>query len=157
MPDTAFWMGMGSLMTAASGAIGVGLKTVYDKLRERRKDAVEEVWRYAAELKSQNERQQAVIEQHGRAVEALAREGADCRESEAELRQALHFVYDYLKRAFRALKEFGHDQGELPELPPMRPRSAGGGDFLARQAQQSAEATKEAASTIHRPVGGPAK
>jgi hypothetical protein len=156
--------GLAALLTIVAGILGWLGKWVLDVSRQRgearrvaRKDAVDEVWKYVAELKAQNERQQAVIEQHGRAVEAFSRENAEYREEAAELRQCVHFLYDHIKRAFATLKhDCGQDPGELPELPAARPRPAPGGvEFLGKQAAQSAQLLREAATSIQPPGGGP--
>lgn len=89
-------------------------------------------------LEEQSERDQAVISQQQRAIESFREANADLREESAELRAAVHFLYDTLKRHAAALKQMGHDPGDLPELPKMRGGLSERADFLARQASQSA-------------------
>lgn len=153
-----------AVTTVAATALGYLGKWVLDVAKQRgesartvRKDAVGEWQAFAAEVRAQNERQQAVIDQHGRAVEALSRENADCREESAEQQSSIHFLYDYLRRLHKTLKEdCDQDPGELPELPARRPRPAGpDAQFLANQATQSAALNREAAQTIRPPGGAP--
>jgi hypothetical protein len=155
------WVAVLAASTTALGYLGKWILDAYkqrgETRRTERKDAIDEVWKYAADLKGQTERQQAIIEQHGRAVEALSRENADCREESAEQQSSIHFLYDYLKRLHRTLKDDCHqDPGELPELPARRPRPTGpDAHFLASQATQSAALSREAAQTIQPPGGAP--
>lgn len=123
-----------------------------EQKRADRKDTLDEVWKYVAELKGAVERRDAVLEQHGRAVELFSRQNADCREEAAELRQAVHFLHGSLERAYAQLRKLGHDPGDLPELPPPRQRQPGPDpEFVARQAQHSAGLLKQASGAFAAP------
>jgi hypothetical protein len=126
----------------------------------KRKDTIIEWQSYAAALIAHSERQDATIEQHQRAIDALSRDNSNCREEAAEQRQCIHFIYDHLKRLHRLLTNAkvsgGVDPGELPELPAMHPHTTHGPDsqFLANQASQSAELLRESGKVISAPISG---
>ncbi len=100
-----------------------------------------------AHLRSKDEviaMQTAVIREHAAAENAWRQVASDCQEDRAEQRAVNHFLLDALQRAFDAIRELGRDPGELPELPPPRPRrSEHEAEFLSRNAAQSARAVKE--------------
>jgi hypothetical protein len=150
------WIGVGGLIGATATAIIAVLKTVFDSRRVRRKDALDEVWDYAAKVVAHSERQDAVIIQGQAAVEALAQRESECREENAERAQCIHFLYDHMKRQHKVLQSHGIETGEMPEMPPMRDRQAHAGQdpqFLARQAAQSAELLQETGRVIRQPGG----
>lgn len=150
------WIGVGTAIGAIATAIIAILKAVWDSRRVRRKDALDEVWDYAAKVVAHSERQDAVIIQGQAAVEALAQRESECREDNAEKAQCIHFLYDHMRRQHKALVSHGIDPGEMPEMPPMRDRQAHGGQdpqFLARQAAQSAELLQETGRVIREPGG----
>lgn len=144
----------------SGGGLGWLGKWLLDLLKQRdegrraqRKDAMEEVWKYAGEMKAHNERLMTVVDQHQTALEAQAAENADCRAETAELRETNRFLYDHLKRAFGAIHKLGEDPGALPELPPPRQRDNRGAEFLARQAAHAATLVKQASGVIQPPAG----
>ena len=118
--------------------------------RESRADAIGE-WRELLKQREEHaERLEAVIRQDQQAIEALQRENADCREEAAEMRSSQYFLYELLKRHHALLVSLGHDLGDLPALPSLRPRGHEA-DFLARQAAASAQLSQEAGQKLSPP------
>lgn len=148
------WIGVGTAIGAIATAIIAVMKAVFDSRRVKRKDALDEVWDYAAKVVAHSERQDAVIIQGQAAVEALAQRESECREENAEKAQCIHFLYDYMKRQHKILQGHGIETGDMPEMPAMRDRSERpeqDPQFLARQASQSAELLQQASRYIRSP------
>lgn len=150
--EPAGWLGLGALLGGAiGGAVAAAIKWMNARAtiqRAARIDALNEWKEIATARQGQIDRQGAVIAEQQRAIEALWRSEAECRESLAEHRQALHFLYDLLGRMRQSLCELGHDPGPLPDLPPLRERQPPETEFAVRQAAQTATLAQEAARAL---------
>jgi chromosome segregation ATPase len=151
------WEGgiIGAVITAAFAGLLAILKLIlpwYSKGQQQRKRREAGIYQdIIRRMEEQAERDQDVIRQQQRAIEVLQEANTECREETAELRAAVHFLYDTARRHSAALRHLGQDPGELPELPRLRDRMSERADFLARQAAQSAGLTEAARQEQPRP------
>lgn len=146
-----------AIVTLLKGRSDAAIKSSNAKARrlaQFRKDAAAQWQVIATQYEEQLDRASAVIKQHQEVIQSLMDDHASCREEAAELRSAVYFLYDHLKRvhAIAMLDSQQHDPGPLPELPPMRQRGdPGRSEFLIRQAAHAASLLGKAGAAIKAP------
>lgn len=161
------WIGgaIGAGITALGWAAVNILKQWNANKSSTRRDAIDE-WQQivkrledrSVKLEEQNERRDAVIKQLQNIIHEMLEEHSDCREENAELRSAVHFLYENLQRVHSlAIQNGPHDPGPLPALPAMRnrPNRKERNEFLLKQAEQATESLKEADKVIKNPPEAP--
>lgn len=153
--EVAGWTALGGFLTVAVTNLLRVWRMKSGVQRVDRKDAIDEWRELLAQREEHAERLESVIRQDQEAIKALQADNADCREESAELRSSQHFLYDLVKRCFSSLKAAGHDPGELPDLPAMRPHRSRESDFLVRQAAASAQLSREAGDSLSQPSQPP--
>lgn len=157
------------LLTGITGLL-TGVLAVYYKYRVKMREfdnqaakdiAIEKKDQYTASLdgwknlaqeyEEQSDRRERILQSQQLVIEALQKENVVCRESSAEQRQAIFFLYDQVKRLHGAVLAAGQNPGPLPELPPMReppPVPDGAAAFLARQTAQNTTLVRESDAVL---------
>lgn len=140
-PSEVAYTGVGGVITALAVGIALLIRTLYKGSSEGEIRTNKQYTALLNRYEKRITRLESQVEQQFEAMQELSDEHATCREELAGIYSELLAVHDTACRHARALAEIGHDPGPVPAIRsrPIRPTQ---GEFLAKQAQQSARLSR---------------